>query len=341
MIVLDVPMRKRKLPFTDTFARANGAVGNGWTGATWTIASNQVSNTPTLGAELFTTSPMPTLEDTYTDGLCAGLSKNGSPTVSQSADTYNGSTKAQAFQGQVAANYLTSYLFSKTSGKFYRYSTWHKRLSGTQGRTVSVTSTTLYGSQVQYLNSDGAYAIRSINYRADNTTQYTYPAWVQDAGPWDSLVIGALSLKQHDETTIYLVKDFRQSNVLVQAVLATMSGFDGSFLLPVGQLSGLVLCLDSVATHLNCLIAYHDGVNVYLDKQVNGTWTNLLKVAATWGSTKQLKVTKSGTTVKLFYDGIQCGADQTVSDAGTINNTLHGLFSLGGVSFSSFFADRA
>lgn len=43
------------LPFSDAFMRADGAIGNGWNGATWTISGNKVINTPALGAELFLT----------------------------------------------------------------------------------------------------------------------------------------------------------------------------------------------------------------------------------------------------------------------------------------------
>lgn len=41
------------LPFSDTFTRANGALGNPWLGGnSWTIASNVAVNTLTLGSEL-------------------------------------------------------------------------------------------------------------------------------------------------------------------------------------------------------------------------------------------------------------------------------------------------
>lgn len=94
-----------------------------------------------------------------------------------------------------------------------------------------------------------------------------------------------------------------------------------------GTQSGVVVNLDSITVPNNFVIAYHDGVAMHLDKRVGGTYTSLINIVTTYSANAIIRVTKSGTTYTLFYNGTQVGTPQTISDAGIISNTIHGIFS--------------
>jgi len=116
---------------------------------------------------------------------------------------------------------------------------------------------------------------------------------------------------------------------------------DANVTLTAGTQAGLVTNLDSTSTPANFLIAYHDGTNVKLDKNVAGTYTNLISAAATYSAGATLRVityTSSGSLkVRVYYNNALVGSEQTVSDAGIISNTKHGLFSTySGNTFDNF-----
>ena len=79
----------------------------------------------------------------------------------------------------------------------------------------------------------------------------------------------------------------------------------------------------------NCLIARHNGVKAVLEKVVGTTRTNLVSQTVTYvaGATVQIRRLINSNTFQLWYNGVQVGVDQTVSDAEIIGNTYFGLFS--------------
>jgi hypothetical protein len=87
---------------------------------------------------------------------------------------------------------------------------------------------------------------------------------------------------------------------------------------------GLWICQNASKT---CgIVACHNGAQVALLKLLNGVWSELIApTAASFGT--GLEIRKYGTVVKLFSNGIQIGADQTVSDVDIIHNTIHGPMS--------------
>lgn len=90
--------------------------------------------------------------------------------------------------------------------------------------------------------------------------------------------------------------------------------------------AGLALNWDSSSNPQNGVIAYHDGANAKLEKCVAGTWTTVVSAAATYSANARLIVSKIGTAYRLYYNNALVGSG-TISDAGIINNTLHGRFS--------------
>jgi hypothetical protein len=93
-----------------------------------------------------------------------------------------------------------------------------------------------------------------------------------------------------------------------------------------GSQIGVAVNIDNAANPLNMVSCYINGVSIFLDKRVAGTASTVFSAAITYGAGKKVRVEKSGTTYKVFYDGVQIGADQTIADAGIIGNTLHMQF---------------
>jgi hypothetical protein len=101
--------------------------------------------------------------------------------------------------------------------------------------------------------------------------------------------------------------------------------------------AGLVLNLDNASNPQNFVIAYHDGTNIVLEKNVNGTYTTLINTAATYSAGATLKVIRKDNVYKLVYNGVQIGSDQTISDVSIVDNTLQGIFSTySGNTFDNF-----
>lgn len=148
-------------------------------------------------------------------------------------------------------------------------------------------------------------------------------------GGWNSLIklrsIGAggewyaddVSLKAIPIADTMCASDFETPDVLASAEVT----------LTAGTQAGVVARLDDATTPANFLLAYHDGTNAHLEKCVGGTYTSLIDTAAAYSAGKRLIVVCDGNSVDLYYNDAKIGTTQTVSDAGIVDNTLHGTFS--------------
>lgn len=268
-------------------AEQNGGAGLTWTGATWTVAAGAVTNSPTLGSELVTNGDM---------SSASGWTVGTGWVISGGQATATAASQSLDQNGILAIGqwYIGSFeLVSRTSGNV-------GMLIG-NGDTFSSKS------------SPGIYT-RAARCSVSTNVVMTYSVI-------PTLVIDNVSTKLLTLSTL-----FRSLTVSTPDVLA-----EAAVTLTAGTQAGLVLNLDDAATPANFVIAYHNGVNVLLDKCVAGVYTNLISAAATYSAGAVLRVitsTSGGSLkVRVYYNGIFIGTEQTVSDAGIISNVKHGLFS--------------
>jgi hypothetical protein len=115
------------------------------------------------------------------------------------------------------------------------------------------------------------------------------------------------------------------------------------FALQTGLPGGIVGWIDSTTNPQNGLVAFHDGTAVYLYRILSGVWTPLTSATVNFASDARIEIRRQiGNVFELWYNGAQRGTSQTVSDAGIINNTIHGLFGTDAtVIFSEFSVDGA
>jgi hypothetical protein len=289
---------------------AAGGASMAWTGATWAVAGGKTTNTPT-GTEQFAN---PSFEGTYVNGIAPNWSLNGDPGAigaEEIVDVHSG-LAAQKLDGSGGSGiaYIDSSNMALAKGQWILASVWFKTINGALGLNKAFGD---YSSLLQLSGHPTLYtqylAVVQVpetgNYLC-RVVSYYFPGLVDDA-----------SIKILTLSTLFRSLTTNSTNVLVQAEV----------ILVTGTQAGLVINLNSAASPANFVIAYHDGVNLHLDKCVAGVYTSLINTASAYGTGKVLKVIKKGTSYSLDYDGAQVGATQTISDTGIIGNTLHGLFS--------------
>ena len=155
-----------------------------------------------------------------------------------------------------------------------------------------------------------------IAFRATNATTNNVSA--NNLGAGEIITLDNTSLVPLTLSSLFSTVNAGNQNVVVSA---------GITLTP-GTQAGFVMNLDSATTPLNYVLAYHDGTNAHLVRVVNGVYqTEQVNAAAAYANGRVLTVRKNGTRYSLIYNGTQVGSDVTISDAGIINNTIHGLFS--------------
>ena len=72
-------------------------------------------------------------------------------------------------------------------------------------------------------------------------------------------------------------------------------------------------------------------------KLIAGTWTQIISGAVTYSAAAELKVVISGTSYSLYYNTIQVGTTQTISN--TLGDGIYGFNALAGNTVGSVTAN--
>ena len=304
------------LPFSDDFDRANGPLGGLWTGGTWTIAGNEAINTPTVGGELLANGNMETATPPGTWVPWIGNWNGAADERTGGAGIQSGEVE-RAVAGGIQ-NYAYQALGGLTIGQWLYISGWQKNVTnGDWNTTIYLGQANLAAVSAFVMHTTSTWTMTPLAGRVLNATMWVAlhkKATVDGrAGRFDDVSCKPLTL-----ASLFASVEADVADVVATVELDTVAATTPA---------GVVLNLDSVAAPANFAIGYHDGTNCNLDKCVAGTYTSVISAAAAYAAGANIRVVKSGTSYSLYYNGVQIGATQTISDAGIINNTRHGIFS--------------
>lgn len=300
------------------------ASGGGLVGATWALdGGGRAYNVPTLESELLTNGDME---------LDSSWSNYVTPTVNErSTAQVQAGTYSRRWVSDSIGDGILSANFSMSTGVLYQITGWLYAAS------LATTVTRNNGAVADFtrtLTPASAWTNFVQNVRAVGTGSNAIRIQASAAGGANEYFADTFSVKALTASTTLATITGTSANQTAAARIHTLTS---------GTQAGVVGLLDSASNPQNFLIGYHDGTNVRLDKCVSGVYTNLITTAVAFTSLAQIEIRRpSGNTFQLWYNGTQRGTDQTVSDAGIINNTMYGLFStFSGNLFSEFSLDGA
>lgn len=251
--------------FRDDFTRSDGAIGNGWTGSTATVASNRAVITPTVGSDLLTDGAMENW-NSATDLTSWTETLAGTSTINREAADVHGGTFACRYDidGSNSSSRIGQAI-GAVAGRYVRVLGWHK--ASTTGKAGRFDLTAVQSVQVSL-----------------PTTWTQIPAVVIPAVSSPTLYPTRVSLT----SASWYLDDFSAKviNFKSMCLLRNFLNADGAFETHVANQgdathAGLVLRADSISNPRNCLVAYQQGVNyqgytvIRLDKVLSEMLANL------------------------------------------------------------------
>ena len=305
MSILLLRRRALRLPYSLSFASLPDGAVPGWTG-TAQVSSGVASVVPTLGAEL--------LQNTGFGSDAA----NWTP-VNANLSSVAGGQAGNCLQIENSGG-ATGYAYQSgttSAGQWLQASIYHK--TGSRD-----------GAWRLATSSAGADLYLSGNLVDASWTRYLAVVRAASASTFVRIVVLSSLI---GETTLYDTASLKP--------LLLPSLFSGPALLlgrqdvrvsaawtgTAGTQFGVAL-VDHPTAPTAGIVCYHDGTNLHLDKWTTPTtWTSLVNAAAAYGAGQTVELRRSGTTVQAFYNGVQIGGDQTVSDANILACRYATLFS--------------
>lgn len=318
--ILDLRVRQGTLLnqyIYDFASRADGSLPTSFIASSFNVSGGHAVNTPLLGQEIALNPSFENWIDVNTpanwEKYQAGASTVTREDVHVHSGTYAAKLSSDASNSQVYIIKGDAF----TVGELYSVSYWAKCSAGANYlRIVS-------GPKTRNVGVSDVYQKHTLTFHADV--------------PYIAFQIG------EPNTTIY-IDDISIKKISAKNTVALMSG-DVNTLVTSNLISlkkhncgGVAACVDNPELVNNGLFAYTDGVGMFLYKLVSGAWTQLINVAMPFYQDEfSISIVKNGTSVALFYGGVQMGATITVNDPTIINNHYHGLFAASELTVSAKF----
>ena len=326
----------------DSFTRGDGAIGStetsgpsseacpqyAWTGGTWTISGNKVVDTPTLGGDVLTdgslenwtsgtdlTSWTETLSGTSTVNQETSILHGGSNSVKLVTDSSNSSVRIQQTYNHTIGSWyqLMGWVYTESTSKYLQFHLNNNTIN------LNVNPGTTWKNY--YSEYRATVASNYVGYKSSTASESVYG--------------DDLTLKPFTLSTLF-------TTINTNSIAGTYSV---ELTIPTTgwHYAGLAICLNSQDNPTAGIIIYYNRSNIIVDKFTEtGAWTNLITEAASYSADKVIKadVTVASGHVYLtaYYDNVQKGSQQDITDAAIINNTYHGLFSTTSTnSFDKFY----
>lgn len=320
-------LRAGALLAIDFTALADGALPAPLSGATWAVASGAAKNTPTESATKiangdFETWSSATDAGSWTEGLAGTSTVNRDGTDQRSGtfcarlDVDASNSQVQVFQAPSGVSVgdftrLVGYMKSNIAAKLAFLAQDNQRNSNN-----FYTLTTSYAEYAlcSYVTTLAGYNIVLRRGGTNSFSQYM-----------DDFTLNVLT-----KTTLYSTANLSVADVVTKANWTVLTG----------TLAGVIMNVDDISNPQNYVMLLVNGAtNTYfLWKVVAGTLTQVATGVSSYVAGAAVELRKSGTTYQVFYNGVQKGTDQTISDAGIINNTIHGMVSMDYRNACSFFS---
>jgi hypothetical protein len=268
--------------------------------------------TPTLGSELLVNPGFEGTYDTEAVGIDIAPDWNmsnldtGTDTAAKELTTIHGGSASQKFTCDAASEGIVSAANCFGAVGWYHVSFWGNK----NGSTIAAQDANgIFRTDVAENN-----AWRQA-FCTGRLTVANSPLYIRTTG-------AAATTAYIDDAS---VKAITLSSTL--ASVGTRAGRDGTY-----------ICAPTVAdnTQAGMAIAYLDASSFVLAvvdrlqtdtakllKLVAGTWTQVISGNITYGAAKQLKVIISGTSYSLYYDNVQVGTTQTISN--TLGEGVYGF----------------
>lgn len=290
-----------------------GGDGVAWIDGTWSVADGDLINTPVEGSELTTDGALelwnnPTALTNWSKSLA------GTSTVNRESSDVHAGTYACRLDVDASNSNTAIYQGGTfTAGAVYRMTFYAK--ASTTGKTISVrgADNVLIAT---FATLTTAYAKYTLITRGNGVSAFG-PLISRGSAASSSIYIDDISVKLLPLADLFKAFDAGVADIYLVVNITIVPG----------EWAGVFINLDSETTPANVVVAYYDGTTMRIDKRVGGTVTNLYTGAATNVDGARMSIRRSGNLVNVYYNKTAVGSTLTISDAGIVSNTLHGVFS--------------